>query len=251
MKNFFGPVLLFLVLLFASCHPIDNPIDGDGLILFDEGHAQTAGNADWVIDGGYSEFADALKEKGYSVESTDDPFDYSTLARYDVVIIPEPNIRFSSDEISALKRYVENGGSVFFIGNHSGADRNNDGWDPVEIFNEVVNDDFGFRFDSNTVSEDPIEDILVTPITYGVNAVGMWAGSTITIINDSKVHVAIRAYEKPYVVYGYYGSGKFVAIGDSSPFDDGDGDPGDNLYDNWYDYDDSVLAVNIVDWLSK
>lgn len=249
MKKVLLPVLLVLVLLLTSCNVINFLFINGNRVLFDEGHAQTAGNADWVIDGGYSEFADALREKGYSVESTNDPLDYTMLARYDVIVIPEPNIRFGYDEISALKRYVENGGSVFFIGNHSGADRNNDGWDPVEIFNEFVGD-FGFRFDGNTISEDPIEDIKETPITYGVRQVGMWAGSTITI-TGSKVYVAIRAAGKPYVVYGYYGSGKFVAIGDSSPFDDGDGDPGDNLYDNWYDYDDSVLAVNIVDWLSK
>lgn len=194
---------------------------------------------------GYSEFADALREKGYSVESTDDPFDYSMLSRYNVVIIPEPNIRFSPDEISALERYIEDGGSVFFIGNHGGADRDGDGWDAAEIFNEFVND-LGIRFDGNTVGNGEIEDILVTPITYGVSKVGMWAGSTITIINDSKVHVAIRAYGKPYVVYGYYGNGKFVAIGDSSPFDDGTGEPGDNLHYNWYECDHSVLAVNIV-----
>jgi len=250
MKKVLLPVVLVLVLLLTSCNVINFLFINGNRVLFDEGHAQTAGNADWVIDGGYSEFADALKTRGYSVESTNAPFNYTMLARYDVVVIPEPNIRFSDDEISAIKRYIENGGSVFFIGNHGGADRNNDGWDPVEIFNEFVVD-FGFRFDGNNVYEDPTKEIVETPITSGVSQVGMWAGSTITIIDDSKVHVAIRAVGKPYVVYGDYGSGKFVAIGDSSPFDDGVGEPGDYLHENWDKYDHSVLAINIINWLSK
>ena len=37
-------------------------------VLFDVSHGGTEGNADWVIDGGFSDFADALVSEGYRVE---------------------------------------------------------------------------------------------------------------------------------------------------------------------------------------
>ena len=37
-------------------------------VLFDVSHGGTEGNADWVIDGGFSDFADALVAEGYTVE---------------------------------------------------------------------------------------------------------------------------------------------------------------------------------------
>ncbi|MBZ4650652.1 MAG: OB-fold nucleic acid binding domain protein, partial [Thermosipho sp. (in: Bacteria)] len=42
-----------------------------------------------------------------------------------------------------------------------------------------------------------------------------------------------------------------VAIGDSSPFDDGTGDKNDILHDGWSYGDDAKLAVNIVKFLSS
>jgi hypothetical protein len=44
-----------------------------------------------------------------------------------------------------------------------------------------------------------------------------------------------------------------VAIGDSSPFDDGTGAPGDHLYDSYVNpaYSMPQLALNIVNWLAR
>ena len=36
-------------------------------ILFDNTHGQTAGAADWVIDGAFSDFGEALADEGYYV----------------------------------------------------------------------------------------------------------------------------------------------------------------------------------------
>ena len=54
----------------------------------------------------------------------------------------------------------------------------------------------------------------------------------------------------PYVVYGTYGKGKFVAIGDSSPIDDGTGAPHNTLYDGYNVLDDARLCKNIINWLA-
>lgn len=225
-------------------------INREKRVLFDEGHGQTAGNADWTIEGGYSDFAEELKEEGYLVDRTLVPLDYFTFCQYDVFVIPEPNRPFDDSEIEALVRFVEEGGGVFFIADHGGADRNGNGWDAVRIFNDFVPDIFGIKFDGNDLVIVPVTEIEDTPLTEGVEEVGLWNGSTITITRP-EIHVAVEAYGKPYVVYGNYGEGRFVAIGDSSPFDDGTGAPGKNLYNGWFMYDDSNLAINIVKWLSQ
>ena len=38
------------------------------LVLFDVTHLSTSGMSDWVIDGGFSDFADALVAEGYTVK---------------------------------------------------------------------------------------------------------------------------------------------------------------------------------------
>lgn len=217
-------------------------------ILFDEGHGQTAGNADWTIDGAYSDFADKLKEKGYLVDKTVVPLDYFSLAQYDVLVIPEPNRPYKEKEIDALLRYVREGGSVFFIADHGGANRNGNGWDAVRVFNQFVHE-FGISFDGNDLSIAPNTEIEDSPLTQNIDEVGLWNGSTITLAKP-QIHVAIKANGKPYVVYGSYVNGKFAAIGDSSPFDDGTGAPGKMLYNGWFMYDDSKLALNIIEWLA-
>ena len=37
-------------------------------VLFDNSHAQTAGAADWVIDGDFSDYADSMRKQGYQVK---------------------------------------------------------------------------------------------------------------------------------------------------------------------------------------
>ena len=50
--------------------PIKTPGANDNgkVVLFDVSHGGTEGNADWVIDGAFSDFADALVAEGYTVQ---------------------------------------------------------------------------------------------------------------------------------------------------------------------------------------
>jgi hypothetical protein len=233
-------------------------------VLFDQGHGQTAGNADWTITGGYSDFANALRNNGYIVESTTSRITSSLLANYDVIVIPEPNINFTSEEKFAIDEFVYDGGGVYFIADHYNSDRNNDGWDSVEIFNGYQNGQYdyygdwvgytyGFTFEPNWYSQDPITNIKSTPFTSGINSVGMWGGTTIKLTGDNPNAYGTIYSSKdtdPYHVHGSFGYGRFAAIGDSSPFDDGTGAPGDSLHPNWYDYDHRTLGPQAVEWLA-
>lgn len=119
--------------------------DGKGKkVLFDNTHAQTAGAADWVIDGAFSDFAGGLRNAGFTVDQLNRsiPFTYGEqaitydkLRQYDVFIIGEANVPFKASEQAALLQYVKNGGGVFFISDHYNADRNKNRWDSSEVMN--------------------------------------------------------------------------------------------------------------------
>lgn len=186
-------------------------------ILFDNTHGQTAGAADWVIDGGFSDFANGLANKGYYVKELrkSTAITLSDLSGYDVLVIGEANILYKQTEQDALLQYVQNGGSIFFIADHYNADRNKNRWDASEVFNgyrrgawtdpakgmsteeassqamqNVVSSDwlgtnFGIRFRYNAIG-DVVADNIVSPsqsfgITNGVSTVAMHAGSTLAV----------------------------------------------------------------------
>lgn len=69
-------------------------------VLFDNTHGQTAGQADWVIDGAFSDFAEAIAANGYEVVEfrKNSPLTVEDLEPYDVFVIPEANIPFKKVE---------------------------------------------------------------------------------------------------------------------------------------------------------
>lgn len=140
--------------------PIKRPAHPNGkLVLFDVSHGGTQGAADWVIDGGFSDFADALVAEGFIVEEyrgvdknkdgvitmVDDRvptgagneavITFEAIRRADVLVLAETNRPFRQDEYAALKRFVDSGKGIYFIADHYNADRNMDTWDATEVFN--------------------------------------------------------------------------------------------------------------------
>ncbi|WP_018749949.1 DUF6359 domain-containing protein [Paenibacillus sanguinis] len=184
--------------------------DGTGKsVLFDNAHAQTAGAADWIIDGAFSDFAQGLREAGFTVDSLERPvpytfgeapITYAGLQPYDVFIIPEANIPFKTSEQEALVQYVEDGGAVFFISDHYNADRNKNRWDASEVFNgyrrgayenpakgmssaeagspamqgvassDWLADHFGVRFRFNAIGDVNANDIASPSQSFGITA---------------------------------------------------------------------------------
>lgn len=200
--------------------PIIVPNNSNGKqVLFDNTHGQTAGQADWVIDGAFSDFAEGIAERGYQVEElrSDTPLQLDDLIDYDVFVIPEANIPFKQEEQAAMIDYVHSGGSIFFISDHYNADRNKNRWDSSEIMNgfrrgaydnptkgmsaaerdseamqgvessDWLSDNFGIRFRFNApgtvVADHTVEPSESFGITEGVEQVTMHAGSTMAITN--------------------------------------------------------------------
>lgn len=239
-------------------------------VVFDNAHAQQAGNADWVIDndapapspsspssesdwrGAYSSWGyDLLKSGRYHVSTNKSAFSDSVLAKVDALIVPEPNSPFTSAEISALQRYVYNGGGLFLMANHSGSDRDNDGWDAVRIWESVLaafSPSLGISFREVRETDDPCSNLFPDPLDpvmvgpFGVvDYMGFNSGSELDISiskNSTLQGLAwpdgvIQGYVEAWAVRGRYGEGRVVAISDSSPADDGTGQSGDELYDSW------------------
>ncbi|WP_207643254.1 DNA-binding protein [Cellulosilyticum ruminicola] len=206
--------------IYADTSPVITPTADNGkMILFDNAHAQTAGAADWVIDGGFSDFANDLAGEGYSVKELrkGSSITYSDLSDAAVFVIPEANVPFKVSEQEALAQYVADGGSILFIADHYNADRNKNRWDSSEVFNgyrrgayddpakgmnsgernsaamqEVVSSDwlsteFGVRFRYNALGDLSANQIVAPGecfnITSGISSVAMHAGSTVAITN--------------------------------------------------------------------
>ncbi|HEU4962991.1 MAG TPA: lamin tail domain-containing protein [Bacilli bacterium] len=239
---------------------------GNKTVMFDNAHCETCGNSDWVINGAYSDFADALKNQGYTVVENKSTITSSVLSGVDVLILPEPNSNFSSSEKSAINDFVLNKGKgLYIISDHAQSDRNSDGWDSVEIFNgytlgnysstnEWIGKNFGFRVDEVDYTQEPITDIRSHAITSGVSSLAVWNGATFRITNSSyaKGVAYLSGHADPYVVASQLPSGGRVsAIGDSSPYNDGSGLTSVANYNSWPQYSISKLAVNTVKWLAK
>jgi hypothetical protein len=197
------------------------------------------------------------------------------LSNYKVFIICEPNIVFTSTEKTALVNFVQNGGGLFIVSDHDQSDRNNDGWDSPGIWNDLMtnnsiqNDPFGFSIDlqnfsqtSTNVANLPSDSILHGPMGNVTEA--MWTnGTSFTIIPADnattkgvlyKISSSTTGTTNVMCLYGRYGNGKFAAIGDSSPCDDGTGDANDVLYNGYFTDaagNHQLLLMNITIWLAE
>ncbi|MFJ9820399.1 hydrolase [Streptomyces sp. NPDC101151] len=269
-------------------------------ILFDNAHAETAGNADWIIStsqpdplgqdsspsaetdwtGALSSWGVALqKAGGYSLKTlpSGSSLGYggssaTDLSNFDTLVLPEPNTLFTTAEKTAIMNFVKNGGGLFMISDHTGADRNNDGEDAVEIFNDLMTnnsvdstDPFGFSVDSLSISSDHPSAISDSgdPVLHGsfgtVTKSLIASGTTATLKPADNSGVKGLLYRTGYsgntgafFLTSTFGSGRVAFWGDSSPIDDGTGQSGNTLYDGWNDTSatNAALALNATAWLA-
>ena len=271
-------------------------------VLFDNSKAETAGNADWIIStsqpdplgqnsnptsetswtGALSSWGVALQRTGsYSLKTlpAGNTITYGgtsalDLKNFDVFVLPEPNVLLSAAEKTAIMKFVQAGGGFFLIVDHTGSDRNNDGYDSVEIANDLLTnntvdstDPFGFSIDSNDISsENPVAISSSTdPVINGpygkVTGSIIRDGSTQTLNKSANANVKGLVWRPgssqtgstgAFFTTSTFGSGRVAVWGDSSPIDDGTGQSGNTLYDGWNDTagTNAALALNATEWLA-
>jgi hypothetical protein len=240
----------------------------------------TSSTAEGYWRGGISAWGIECVKKGYTVESLPwgqtSPLSYGNTANpqdlsyYNVFVVDEPNLLFSAYEKTSILNFVKNGGGLFIIGDHANSDRNGDTWDSPLIWNNLMDTNgvqvnpFGFKFDAQDISGTysvfgATADTLVNGPYGAVNQVKWTGGNTLTInptVNPTIKGIAYKSgsgNNNVLVAYGRYGKGKFVVMADSSPSDDGTGDPGDVLYDGWItdaNGNHRRLIMNATYWLA-
>ncbi len=302
-------ILMFVLLLSLAAFAQKSKI------LFDASKAETAGNADWVIDadqfdlslskgrkqsnpqrfptpaaaqvkqstpesfwkGGLSAWGIELVKRGYEVETLpayaqityNDKKNAQDLTNYQVFVICEPNIRFSQSEQEALINFVKNGGGLFMIADHADSDRNNDGCDSPCAWNELFknyNYPFGLEFATDNLKETATnladEQAFINGAAGKVSSLKFSNGASVKLRPaDNKTAKGIVYQNRAkkggnsgaMCAYATYGSGRVVAMGDSSPADDGTGDIKDKLWKGWDEEDGSHkrLIINATIWLLK
>jgi len=319
MKLKFTLSLAFLVVSFSSYSQIK--------ILFDATKAESASNADWVIDadqfnlgfngavasvgsgnesnpqqfptpdqstvtgttpetywkGAISSWGIDCVKQGYQVETL--PYNgqitygvssnAQDLSRYKVFIVCEPNIVFSTTEKTAILNFVKGGGGLFMVSDHNVSDRNNDGWDSPHIWNDLLTNNtvetnpFGIAFDYANISGVSTnislmaKDSILNGVMGKVNEAEWFNGTTMTLTPTKNASATGKIFTTGTSITGTtnvmfatarYGKGKVVAIGDSSPCDDGTGDTGDTSLYNGYWTDGAgnhrPLLMNATIWLA-
>lgn len=317
-------ILSISTILFFSCNKNTNTIQStpkEGVhsqlaaivtanpkkFLFDATKAETAGNADWVIDednnnpqklptpliatitattsetywtGALSSWGIALAKLGHTVEtlpSTGGTITYGSatnpqdLSKYNVFVVDEPNIKFTTAEKTAIINFVYNGGGLLMIADHTVSDRNNDGWDSPDIWNDlmtnnsVLSNPFKFKYDLTNFSQ------TTTNVTSVANTITNGSQGTVTSLKYSngasmtltsggvskglfwKTGTLKTSLTNVMAAYSTYGTGRIFSICDSSPADDGTGAPGNTLYLGWTDLsgNHARLHMNASLWLAK
>lgn len=298
------PVLAALA-VFASLSAVTTATATPPRALFDATHAETAGNADWIIDtdmplplpdqstvgpatprtywlGAISSWGIDLVKRGYQVATlaapnaitygdTSKPYD---LSKFDVFVVPEPNTPFTAVEKAAILAFVHDGGGLVAVGDHGNSDRNGDGWDSPEIWNDLdparllgvhwqVSGEANNNIvqNSGNVEPSPSDSIVHGPAGVA-DSVEFHNGTTFVL--DPAANPRVRgviwmtglAHGNGGVMAARaeYGSGRVFFLGDSSPIDDGSAQPGNSsIYDGWAEASgrDSLLVLNATIWVTR
>ncbi|MEO6314877.1 MAG: hypothetical protein ABIU63_14985 [Chitinophagaceae bacterium] len=274
--------------------------------LFDATKAETAGNADWVIDedngrpgqvptpaqtgivaatpetywtGALSSWAIALVKQGIMVSTLPpgalitcgDSSNSQDLARYDVFVVDEPNTKFTIAEKIAVLHFVQQGGGLFMIADHTISDRNNDGWDSPAIWNDlmvnnpITRNPFGITINLTNIvelSQNVLNSHTTNPILHGTQGVvtqlDFHNGATLSIDTSANPSVQGLVWRSGIqqrqtgllCAAAAYGAGRVFVITDSSPMDDGTGAPGNHLFNGWKTYSHTALCMNASLWLA-
>jgi hypothetical protein len=220
----------------------------------DPSPANPASETDW--NGGISAWGFDLHQAGYAIQTLPptgrvtygDATNPQDLANYAVYIIDEPYVKFTAAEKQAILGYVQNGGGLFVVGNHVGANRysGTGGTDAFTVFNDmvVVNgaNPYGFTFvaghgpgdaQANTTSTafstsaSPAAQAIVNG-SFG--SLGLMDFHSYSYLNFNTaqnpnvqeiLHTQVSGDTGSFIVTCTVGSGRVVAISDSAPADDG------------------------------
>ncbi len=221
-------LVLTMLLLLSNMHVTESA--GTIKVLVDESRVYSQSEAEQkeLIEGGVSKSADwsfsfgnydQFWGYGYAAEEiqkiasldikSSGTISYSTLKNYDVLIIASLSENYSSEEVDAIKKFVENGGGLLLLAG-------------PQFSNNKVSLDFNVLFRTNAVIADES-----SRKPEGLGGVSFSDASYFYVDNITD-HPLTKGIEKIVLLFGIpilnFGSGKVLARTSTSSWaDDGDG----------------------------
>jgi hypothetical protein len=240
-------------------------------ILFDEAHVPVCGitneSVAFEYADGYSLFADMLINEGYNVDTTNETLEYSVLTNYDLLIIVAPTGDYTQEEISTIYNWTSEGNSLLLIGDWGSTFGNS---------SNAIGSAFGYTCELDALYDTDDNEgntywmilnetnIKNHQITVGIDAVEVYAADGIVFDPIGAQDIIATdadgttqwlsggvANNIPIVsTYADWNGlgGKLVFVSDSNLWTNKDTD-GDTIL-NFNEKNNSLLALNIVKWLS-
>ncbi len=176
------------------------------------------------------------------------------LSNYGVFFIPECYTYFTAAEKTAIVKFVQNGGGLFLMGNHQGASRVSGSvpgsTDAYTVFNDlatnngVANNGFGFTWiighGPGDASANTTSTAYATTVNPATTAIIRGPNGTLSMQDfHSFSYISVNTANNPsaqgilstqvsgdpssdyFIATSTLGNGRVVAMGDSSPADDG------------------------------
>ena len=260
----------------AVAHPAYT--DTGPLVVFDQAHRNFH-----TASGRYLPFAQLLRHDGYRVDSNTSPFSAESLRRARVLIVAnalgedghETHSAFTAGEIDALATWVDSGGSLLLIADHSpfGAaardlakrlgvtmylrfardDANNDGDNERLVFSRA----------NHLLADDPITDGRSSAervnrvVTFtGQSLVGPTGSTALLRLSPGAYDWESRTVRYPAGGHAQglsftLGRGRVVVFGEAALFSAQVDALGIKMGMNKPGNDDRQLALNVVHWLSR
>ena len=246
-------------------------------IVFDQAHRNFH-----TASGRYRPFAELLRHDGYRVDSNTAPFSAETLRRADVLIVAnalgedghETHSAFTPEEIDALATWVDSGGSLLLIADHSPF-----GWAARDLakrlgvtmyglfarddaYNDGDNERLVFSRANHLLADNPITDgrspaeRVNRVVTFtGQSLVGPAGSTQLLRLSPGAYDWASRNLRYPAAGHAQglafaLGRGRVVVFGEAALFSAQVDALGIRMGMNKPGNDDRQVALNVVHWLS-
>ena len=210
-----------------------------GRILFDLSHYSFYGIDSWddaQSSTNYGIWRNTLVSRGYTIDklypSATGNLTTSNLLPYDMLFFCMPEYNFTSNEVTAVAQWVNDGGGLIAIGEHSGfADENNNinylyGSYDLQMVSVTGTNGATYIVEHPTVEAcTEISAIIPGTIDYSGDAFPIWGYDATEI----------------YVAGQEYGNGRVLLMSDVGPFRDS----------NINDLDNLQYAINTANWLTS
>ena len=227
----------------------------NGKILFDVSKDNDTQYTYYERDGMYghlSYLSSLLENEGWIIKENNETITPSLLDDYDLLIISDPDLGYSSSEIKAIQEYVQAEHALLVIGYGSDRAIENDFYGDCNTtsLNELIVD-YGIVLSATNFTTSEITGELVHPLTGTIEKISYW-GTDLTITNTSYTYSILTAENASikYNVGAAYHNvtddklySRVVVLGGRSFLDNS------QTFPDFTGYSSADFAIDFIEWL--